>query len=127
MATTDQSIRTARVPRQADDGVTVAPERHGRDGRGGGAGVDERDVAGRGAGGEEVQVWEGGEGEERVRGGAGVDEGRRREVPGAQGVVPRGRVGDGGVVWGEDGGGHGRGVGFEESEGPALRGGGRGG
>ena len=37
-------------------------------------------------------------------GGAGVDEGGGREVPGAQGMVPGGGVSDCGVVGGEDGG-----------------------
>lgn len=59
-----------------------------------------------------------------MRGGARVDEGRGREIPGAQRVVPGGRVGDRGVGRGKDGGGDGRGVGVEEGEGPALRGGG---
>ena len=37
-------------------------------------------------------------------------------------MVPGGGVSDRGVGWGEDGGGDGGGVGFEEGEGAALRG-----
>ena len=64
------------------------------DGLSGLAGVDEGDVLGGGTAGYEVGVGQVADGEEGLRGGARVDAGGSREIPGLERVVPGRAVGD---------------------------------
>lgn len=123
MATANQAIRVARPGRQRDDGVGVAPQGERRDGARIDARVEKRNMAGAGSRCQQPQLREGAEAEQRLRRGARVDTGAGRQVPRAQGVVPRGRVRNGRVGGREDGGGDGGGVAGEDLEGSALGGG----
>lgn len=120
VAPAQQSIRTAGMSCDADHRVGVPTQRHGRDGGGAGAWVDERDVTRRGACCEEVEGGKCSKGEQGVGVGARVNEGLRGEIPGADSVIHGCGVGNGGVCGGEDDAADWAGVGFEKGERTAL-------